>query len=164
MVKRTSHRRNLCLTVTKLSSLQRFILKAAYCNRLYQKKLSRSEDGPWRDLMNNEVAMLFFNVGAYAGPSSKSKIFGVTIPATSPFNRHVRRGRDAPPKKVRDKMNASITRAMKRLEDRELIERVTQNHKDIFIAGCNLTIRGYKMAADLVAIALGNARISRGSS
>ena len=107
--------------------------------------------------MNEEVALLFFGVGAYAGPSPKMKVFGMTFPARS-FNRRITRGRDATPKEVRDKINASITRAMKRLEDRGLIERITQNHRDIFYASCNLTDRGYKVAADLVAMALGNVR------
>jgi len=145
------------LTVTKLSSLQRFILKAAYQNRRYQKKLARASwpgVHDWRDLYNEEVAMLRFGVGSYAGPQPKFDVFGNKLPAV-PFNRRITRRRDEASKKLRDKFNASITRAMKRLEDRGLIERITQNHKDIFYSGCNLTERGYKLAAGLVAVTLG---------
>jgi DNA-binding MarR family transcriptional regulator len=145
------------LTITKLSSLQRFILKAAYQNRRYRKKLARAnwrEVEPWRDLYNEEVAMLRFGVGTYAGPQPKFNVFGNKQPVV-PFNRNLIRNRDRASKKLRDKFNASITRSMKRLEDRGLVERITQNHKDVFCSGCNLTDKGYKLAADLVAVTLG---------
>jgi hypothetical protein len=157
MVKQIGYKPPFRLTVTKLSRLQRFILKAAYQNRRYQKKLARAnwrEVEPWRDLYNEEVAMLRFGVGTYAGPQPKFNVFGNKQPVV-PFNRNLIRNRDRASKKLRDKFNASITRAMKRLEDRGLIERITQNHKDIFYSGCNLTDEGYKLAADLVAVTLG---------
>src|SRR5215469_13664558 len=73
-VNQMSLRREVRLTVSKLSRLQRLILKAAYCNKLYQAVLpvpwesSWFPDRPWRDLTNEEVAMLYYGIGQYEPP------------------------------------------------------------------------------------------------
>jgi hypothetical protein len=150
----------ICLTVSKLSRLQRFILKAAYCNSLYQAVLpvpwesSWFPDSPWRDLTNEEVAMLYYGIGQYEPPRSEPtpayQLLGVTIPEQKPgFSRRVIGDRDVP-RPVKSKARASISRAMKHLEKRGLIERFTQNRGErVFYATCNLTLKGFQVAEKL---------------
>jgi hypothetical protein len=158
-----SLRREVCLTVTKLSRLQRFILKAAYCNKLYQAVLPGpwespwSPDEPWHDLTNKEVAMLYYGIGQYQPPRSEPrpayKFMGVIIPEQKPgFSRHVIGDRDVPGP-VKNKARASISRAMKHLEKRGLIERFTQSRSErVHYASCNLTGEGLQVAETLASI------------
>jgi hypothetical protein len=157
----------ICLTVSKLSRLQRFILKAAYCNKVYQAVLPGPwespwfPDRPWRDLTNEEVAMLFYGIGQYEPPISEAipahKLMGVTIPEQKPgFSRRVIGDRDVP-RPVKSKARAAISRAMKHLEERRLIKRFTQNHGErVLYASCNLTPEGLQVAEKLAAKFFGN--------
>lgn len=159
-VNQKSRRRNICLTVTKLSRLQRFILKAAYCNKLYQALLPGPwenpwfPDQPWRDLTNEEVAMLYYGIGQYQPPRSEPipayKSMGVNFPEQKPgFSRRVIGDRDVP-RPVKNKACASISRAMKHLGKRGLIERFGQNRGEkVFYASCNLTLEGFQVAEKL---------------
>jgi hypothetical protein len=158
-VKRMSRRRHFCLTVNKLSRLQRFILKAAFSNRTYKAllpspwKSSWNKDAPWRDITDEEIALLYYDLGEYepprSEPTSAYKIFGVTIPGQEAgFSRHVR-NRDVS-REVKGKARAAISRAMKRLKQRGLIERFGQNRDEgVFYASCNLTLKGFQVAERL---------------
>lgn len=99
-------------------------------------------DRPWRDLTNEEVAMLYYGIGQYEPPRSEPilayKFMGVTIPEQKPGDRDV-------PRQVKNKARASISRAMKHLEKRGLIERFSQNRSErVHYASCNLTLEAFK--------------------
>jgi hypothetical protein len=141
-VKHISSRIYICLTVSKLSHLQRFILKAAFSNKFNQAalpspwKTSWNKDAPWRDVTDEEVAVLYYGIGEYAPPRSDG--FSRCV-----LNRKVSR-------KVKGKARAAISRAMKRLEQRGLIERFGQNRDEgVFYASCNLTLKGVQVAERL---------------
>jgi hypothetical protein len=151
---------HICLTVTKLSRLQRFILKAAYCSKLYQAVLPVPWEshwfpgGPWRDLTSEEVAMLYYGIGQYEPPRSEPtqayQFMGITIPERKPgFSRRVIGDREVS-RPVKNKARASISRAMKHLEKRGLIERFNQNRGErVHYASCNLTPEGFQVAEKL---------------
>jgi hypothetical protein len=158
-VNETHEHIHFCLTV-KLSRLQRFILKAAYSNKINQHQLPGPWENswsqrPWRDLTNEEVAMLYYGIGRYAAPISEPipayKFLGVTIPEQKPgFSRQVVNEREVA-RPLKNKVCASISRAMKHLEERGLIERFMQKHvQKVFYASCNLTTQGFEVAQQLV--------------
>jgi hypothetical protein len=153
-------RRAVCLTITKLSSLQTFILKAAYANKVNRAVLpgpwesAWQKDSPWRDLTDEEVALLYYDIGEYAPPRTKTtpprQILGVTIPGEpAGFSRRVYTRNIS--REDKNAARAAISRAMKRLTARGLIERFDQDRDGgVFYASCNLTERGLLVAEKLV--------------
>jgi hypothetical protein len=156
-VNQISARGDVRITVsseTKLSGLQRFILKAAYANKVNKAMLPAPwSRGPWRDLTDEEVALLYYDLGEYAPARMEDEppvqIGGFTFPgkpagfSRQVYNRKVSRS-------VKGVARAAISRAMKRLAARGLIKRFAQNHAErVFYASCNLTAQGCLLAERL---------------
>jgi hypothetical protein len=121
-VNQPSRRREVSITVSKLSALQQFILKAAYSNKINKAMLSAPYSTwikrPWRDLTDEKVALLYYNIGAYRPARMETTTPTQIGPFTFPgepagffrevFNRDI-------PRKDKAVARAAISRAMKRL-------------------------------------------------
>jgi hypothetical protein len=101
--------------------------------------------------------MLYYGIGQYAPPISEPipayKFLGVTVPEQKAgFSRRVIGDRDVA-RAIKNKARAAISRAMKHLEERVLIERFTQSRSErVHYASCNLTPEGVQLAEKLATI------------
>jgi hypothetical protein len=156
-VKQTGNALLVRITVSsepKLSDLQRFILKAAYANRVNKATLILPWGfGPWRDLTDEEVALLYYDLGEYEPtrfePEPPTKVGPFTFPGKpTGFSRRIRSRKI--PREAKAVARAAISRVMKRLSTRGLIKRFGKdNAKKVLFASCDLTAKGFLVAERL---------------
>jgi|SRR6516162_3184329 hypothetical protein len=122
------------LAISRLSKLQKFMLKAALCN-IWNRASFRLPpyESAFTDLYYFEVATLYFQVGSYVKWALEKRM---RIPARRPGGRGNRY----------QSTYASISRAIRRLADRGLVELNAGSNW----SGINLTRQGRTVARTLV--------------